>query len=55
MSLKNAMDMTGATVLITGAAGGIGAATARACAALGAGLVLTDMAPLGKLAAELES
>ena len=54
MGLKNAMDMTGARVLITGAAGGIGAATARACASLGASLVLTDMAPLDKLAAELE-
>src|SRR5687768_16236383 len=54
MSLKNAMDMTGARVLITGAAGGIGAATARACGALGAGLVLTDMASLDKLAADLD-
>lgn len=54
MALNNAMDMAGARVLITGAAGGIGAATARACAALGAGLVLADMTPLDKLKAELE-
>lgn len=54
MTLRNAMDMTGQRVLITGAAGGIGAATARACAALGAGLVLTDLAPLDKLVGELE-
>ena len=54
MALKNAMEMKGARVLITGAAGGIGAATARACAALGADLALCDMAPLDALAAELE-
>lgn len=55
MTLPNAMDMTGQRVLITGAAGGIGAAAARACAALGAGLVLADLTPPEKLAAELQA
>ncbi|MFI7918955.1 SDR family NAD(P)-dependent oxidoreductase, partial [Acinetobacter baumannii] len=36
-------DLNKKVVLITGAAGGIGAATARECYALGANLVLTDM------------
>ena len=41
-------------ILITGAAGGIGAATARACAALGAEeLILADMDPLTNLCTEL--
>ena len=36
-------DLAGSTVLVTGAAGGIGAATARLCAGLGASLMLTDV------------
>lgn len=49
------MDLRGKTVLITGAARGIGAGTARALAGRGARLVLTDLdaAPLTELAAEL--
>lgn len=40
-------DLTGQRVLITGAGGGIGSATARLCASLGAELILTDLvAPL---------
>ena len=35
-------NLTGMRILITGAAGGIGTATARLCASLGADLVLTD-------------
>lgn len=35
-------SLAGRTVLLTGAAGGIGAATARLCAEVGARLVLTD-------------
>lgn len=38
-----AFSLQGRTVLITGAAGGIGAATAAACAAMGARLVLADI------------
>src|SRR5574341_1335632 len=47
--------LTGRTVLITGAAGGIGGACARRLAAEGAKLVLTDLDGAGaeKLAAEL--
>jgi len=45
-----AFDMQGQRVLITGAAGGIGAETARLCSALGAITILTDLAStLGKL------
>jgi 3-oxoacyl-[acyl-carrier protein] reductase len=37
-------DLAGMRILLTGASGGIGQATARLCAALGAELVLTDRA-----------
>ena len=48
-------DLDGKVILITGAAGGIGAATARALYAAGARLVLTDLrqADVDKLAVEL--
>ena len=48
-------DISGRAVIITGAAGGIGAATARALAAKGAALTLVDRSeePLRALAAEL--
>lgn len=46
-------DLSGKTVLITGAAGAIGAATARLCGAMGARLVLADLAAPEKLVAEL--
>ncbi|AIB15924.1 hypothetical protein ABAZ39_29145 (plasmid) [Azospirillum argentinense] len=45
--------LKGKRVLITGAAGGIGSATARACARLGAELVLTDIRDCSALAEEL--
>lgn len=53
MSLE---DLDGRVVIITGAAGGIGSALARALAGRGARLVLLDRAagPLAALAAELE-
>ena len=41
-AMATGFDLTGLRILITGAAGGIGAATARACAALGAELLLVD-------------
>lgn len=49
-------DLNGKVVLITGAAGGIGAATARELYALGARLVLADMqqAAVDKLATEFD-
>ncbi|MDE0942403.1 MAG: SDR family oxidoreductase [Alphaproteobacteria bacterium] len=60
MPLKNAIDLTGRRILLTGAAGGIGAATARACATLGAEkLILVDAAAakdsLDELCAELRA
>ena len=51
--MRSAFDLSGQRILITGAAGGIGAATARVCASLGAGLVLVDRRPTEPLAAQL--
>src|SRR5918996_2034096 len=51
--MSSAFDLSGQRTLITGAAGGIGAATARVCASLGAGLVLVDRRPTEPLAAQL--
>lgn len=42
----NVDELGGRTVLIAGAAGGIGQATAQLCAAAGARLVLADIAPV---------
>ncbi|MFP6696774.1 MAG: SDR family oxidoreductase [Alphaproteobacteria bacterium] len=54
--MKNAIYLTGRRILLTGAAGGIGAATARACAALGVGeLVLADVGPMDDIVAELRA
>ena len=41
--MKNAFDLSQRRILVTGAAQGIGAATAKVCASLGAELVLVDM------------
>ncbi len=54
MPLNNAIDLTGRRILLTGAAGGIGAATARACATLGVKeLVLADTGSLDQISDEL--
>ncbi len=41
--MATAFDMTGARVAITGAAGGIGSATARLLAEMGAAVHLADL------------
>ena len=43
MELSNPFTLAGRTILITGAAGGIGASVARVCVALGAQVVMTDI------------
>lgn len=48
-------SLAGKTILITGAAGGIGSETARVCAELGADLVLADLAEPIVIAQELRS
>src|SRR5918995_7079906 len=48
--MRNAFDLVGRRILITGAAVGIGAATAHVCAALGAELVLVDINDSGPVA-----
>ncbi|NYZ11293.1 SDR family oxidoreductase [Azospirillum sp. RWY-5-1] len=48
-------DLTGTRILLTGAGGGIGRATARLCATLGADLMLTDIALPADLLGELEA
>jgi NAD(P)-dependent dehydrogenase (short-subunit alcohol dehydrogenase family) len=51
--MRSGFDLSGERILITGAAGGIGEATARVCAALGAELVLVDRRPTEPLAQSL--
>ena len=46
---KNSFDLSQTRLLITGAAGGIGAATARCCGKMGARLVLADVTQLEML------
>jgi NAD(P)-dependent dehydrogenase (short-subunit alcohol dehydrogenase family) len=53
--MTSAFDLTGTRILITGAAGGLGAATARVCAALGAGLLLVDQRPTEEMAEQLRA
>lgn len=48
--MKNAIDLRGCRVLVTGAGGGIGGATAKACLALGAEVVAADLNPPHALA-----
>lgn len=53
MLSQNLYRLDGQRILITGAAGGIGSAAARACGALGAELVLVDVTAADRLGAEL--
>lgn len=52
-STANLFDLAGQRILITGAAGGIGDAAARACAQMGADLVLADIRSTEPLRDEL--
>lgn len=54
-SMKNLFDLTGERILITGAGGAIGGATARVCATLGAQVFLADLKAPTELAAELKA
>jgi NAD(P)-dependent dehydrogenase (short-subunit alcohol dehydrogenase family) len=51
--MQSAFDLTGQRILITGAAGGIGAMTAQVCASLGAAVLLVDQRPTDDLAQQL--
>ncbi len=53
--LPAALNMQGRRALVTGAASGIGRATASVLAQLGADVVITDRAPLGDARAEVEA
>ena len=54
-ALPAALSFEGKTVAVTGAANGIGRATALIAAELGANLLLIDRAPLAEIAAELQA
>ncbi len=51
--MQNKLTVEGATILLTGAGGGIGTATARALASAGAKLILADFRDVSALADEL--
>lgn len=53
--LPQRLSLQGRRIVVTGAASGIGRATARAVAELGASVLLTDVAPLAEVAAELKA
>ena len=53
--LPKLLSFEGRTVAVTGAANGIGRATAKAAAELGAKLLLVDRAPLDEIAAEVRA
>jgi 3-oxoacyl-[acyl-carrier protein] reductase len=54
LPLPQALSLAGRTVVVTGAASGIGRATAHVLASLGASLVISDRAALADVKAELE-
>ncbi len=54
-TLPSALSLVGKRVLVTGAASGIGRATANAAAELGATLLITDRAPLTEVKTELQA
>jgi 3-oxoacyl-[acyl-carrier protein] reductase len=53
LPLPKALSLAGKRIVVTGAASGIGRATAKVAAELGATLLLTDRAPLAEVAAEV--
>jgi NAD(P)-dependent dehydrogenase (short-subunit alcohol dehydrogenase family) len=53
--IANAFDLSGQRILITGAAAGIGSATAEVCASLGAALVLVDIADVNPVAERIRA
>src|SRR5262245_30444844 len=53
--MENRIDLHGQRILVAGAGGAIGSATARACAALGADLELIDLKAPSTLAEELRA
>jgi NAD(P)-dependent dehydrogenase (short-subunit alcohol dehydrogenase family) len=55
VSTSKLFSLDGATILITGAASGIGACTASVCAALGANLILADVVDVSTLQAQLRA
>jgi 3-oxoacyl-[acyl-carrier protein] reductase len=55
LPLPAAISLVGRRVCVTGAASGIGRATAHAAAELGATLLVTDRAPLAEVRKELEA
>ena len=53
LPLPKALSLAGRRIVVTGAASGIGRATAKAAAELGATLLITDRAPLAEVKAEV--
>lgn len=54
-AMKNLFDLSGERILVTGAGGAIGSATARVCATLGAQVFLADLKAPTELATELKA